>query len=80
MCTSRINYTYKNALCRVAHDGGGVRGPASRCQYERNLKTTGTGSTKESLTGRRLYDNLRGRGASNNRLYVRIGCRMPGRR
>ena len=33
------------------------------------------GSTKESLTGRRLYDNLRRRGAANNRLYVGICCR-----
>jgi hypothetical protein len=68
MCTSRINYTCKSALCRVAHDGGGVAGPASRCQYELNLKTTGTESTKESLTRRRLYDSLRGRGAANSRL------------
>ena len=41
------------------------------------LKTIGTESTKESLTRRRLYDSLRRRGASNNRLYVGIGCRMP---
>lgn len=41
-----------------------------------NLKTTGTESTKESLTGRRLYDSLRGRGAANNRLHVGVRCRM----
>ena len=38
MCTSRINHTCKSALCRVAHDGGGVAGPANRCQYERKLE------------------------------------------
>jgi len=74
MSTSRFNYTRKNALCRVAHDGGGVAGPGSKMSV-RNEETTGTEFTKESLTGRRLYDNLRRRGAANNRLYVGICCR-----
>lgn len=34
----RFNYPYRNVPCRVAHDGGGVTGPASGCQHELNRK------------------------------------------
>jgi hypothetical protein len=44
-CTSGFNYTYKNAPCHVAHDGGGVTGPA--CVSARiNLKGHRTGVPK----------------------------------
>ncbi len=53
-----INYTCKNTLCRVVHDGGGVTGPAKWMSARMKHERPEDRSTKETLTGRRLYNSL----------------------
>jgi len=70
-----LNTLYATLRLCATQEGGGVTGPAYVCQHTREVKATGRTRTKEALTrGRRLYDSLRGRWATHDRMDIRIGC------